>query len=529
MVKLTDILLIFHYLFLLTFNIHCSILPNWTQGKGKSVFDTLSKLNGQQTQNSFHGRRYQHFQLKKFPNSTNVRCNDGSIPGYYTRLSQSKCSRKWLIFLEGGWYCFDDNTCQSRKRTHYDLFSSEFWSSERQLGGILSNNERINPGFYDFNAVYIPYCSSDLWSGKRWKKTKGLYFHGSRILDAVIDDLSKNNRFKKAKSVDFVGSSAGGIGVLLNIDRIARRIKKSFRRKIPVNGIVDSAWFLDYPAYRQSNCTHIYDCPPETAIQKGMSLWSPRIPRRCKRFQGPNKQWRCFMGHVIYRHLKNPVFIIQSLFDDAQLQMSKVPILEGGSNQKFSYIQQLGGFAAQTLRQAKGVFAHSCVDHEILTKSNWAYLSVNNQGLHQTLAYWKLSLANKFKRSKQKLPRGRKIVQKGCPNSDKNLPQMKDPSPRQFQLIDSCHISQVTNSNNRLFLNRTLTRCADAIPLIPLCNPSCTPLSHPVSGLKMSFIDLLELYNVRINLIAKSLGTTMDGLRKMNTQQQISLLYCSSR
>ena len=65
-------------------------------------------------------------------------------------------------------------------------------------------------------------------------------------------------------------TSAGGIGVLLNIDRLVRRIRRKLNRKVFINGIVDSAWFLDYPAYRQSNCTHIYECPPENAVRKGM-------------------------------------------------------------------------------------------------------------------------------------------------------------------------------------------------------------------------------------------------------------------
>ena len=115
--------------------------------------------------------------------------------------------------------------------------------------------------------------------------------------------------------------------------------------------------------------------------------------------------------------------------------------------------------------------------------------------------------------------------------STKPKPLAMIPHPSKYQIIDSCHIGQVTNYNIEQVPpnNRTLSRCEDAIPLIPLCNPTCSPLSHPLSGLKMSFIDLLELYNVRINLIAKSLGVSMDKLRKMNTQQQISLLYCSSR
>ncbi|TGZ72170.1 hypothetical protein CRM22_002255, partial [Opisthorchis felineus] len=63
-----------------------------------------------------------------------------------------------------------------------------------------------------------------------------------------------------------------------------------------------------------------------------------------------------------------PVYIVQSLFDEAQMQMSKVPLLTGGTYGKWTYIQKLGKQVAQSLQNIRGVFAPSCIDHEILTK-----------------------------------------------------------------------------------------------------------------------------------------------------------------
>ncbi|VUZ55638.1 unnamed protein product, partial [Hymenolepis diminuta] len=57
----------------------------------------------------------------------------------------------------------------------------------------------------------------------------GYYFHGSRILTAVIDDLLRQPEFFHADKVVFAGSSAGGIGVMLNIDRLARRLRRGLR------------------------------------------------------------------------------------------------------------------------------------------------------------------------------------------------------------------------------------------------------------------------------------------------------------
>ena len=45
--------------------------------------------------------------------------------------------------------------------------------------------------------------------------------------------------------------SAGGIGVILNLDRLARRIKMA-GLKVEVRGLADSGWYLDLPI-RETN------------------------------------------------------------------------------------------------------------------------------------------------------------------------------------------------------------------------------------------------------------------------------------
>ncbi|VDO15382.1 unnamed protein product [Rodentolepis nana] len=62
-----------------------------------------------------------------------------------------------------------------------------------------------------------------------------------------------------------------------------------------------------------------------------------------------------------------PTFIIQSLFDEAQLQMSRALLLTGGSYSKLAFIQNLGRAIAKSLDTVHGVFAPACTDHEILT------------------------------------------------------------------------------------------------------------------------------------------------------------------
>lgn len=53
-------------------------------------------------------------------------------------------------------------------------------------------------------SVYVPYCSSDLYSGTRnaSTETNGRVFYGKHIIQAIIDDLIADNWIQQAEKVD---------------------------------------------------------------------------------------------------------------------------------------------------------------------------------------------------------------------------------------------------------------------------------------------------------------------------------------
>ena len=82
-------------------------------------------------------------------------CNDGSPSGYYIDYA---ASNKWLIFQQGGGWCYNEDSCWTRIGQHLEagdhgsLISSKSWSHEINEGGFFDLVE-------DFNVVKIPYCS----------------------------------------------------------------------------------------------------------------------------------------------------------------------------------------------------------------------------------------------------------------------------------------------------------------------------------------------------------------------------------
>lgn len=62
--------------------------------------------------------------------------------------------------------------------------------------------------------------------------------------------------------------SAGGTGVLLNVDRVAEQLES--HRGVQVRGLVDSGWFLDNKQYKFTDCLDTISCDPTEAIKRGI-------------------------------------------------------------------------------------------------------------------------------------------------------------------------------------------------------------------------------------------------------------------
>lgn len=64
-----------------------------------------------------------------FLSNRTVTCNDGSQAGFYLRKSLK--SKRWVVFFEGGWYCYDTKSCRSRWMRLRPLMTSAQWPETR--------------------------------------------------------------------------------------------------------------------------------------------------------------------------------------------------------------------------------------------------------------------------------------------------------------------------------------------------------------------------------------------------------------
>ena len=171
------------------------------------------------------------------------------------------------------------------------------------VGGILSPLAEENPYWHNANHVLVPYCSSDSWSGTRpsvsneseWR------FMGALILQQVIADLIPYGLGRtEGAELLLVGSSAGGLGVMLNLDNITNYLVNERKLNVTVRGVSDSGWFLDREPYEPYGSTAVGSTE---AVRKGYKLWQGVLPTACAE-QHVQEPWRCYFGYRLYPSLK---------------------------------------------------------------------------------------------------------------------------------------------------------------------------------------------------------------------------------
>jgi hypothetical protein len=175
--------------------------------------------------------------------------------------------------------------------------SSDRWPSVKTVGGILSADPDENPHFADANHVFVPYCSSDAWSGTKKGHGNKPSFLGHYIMREVIRELADFEQLLFHEELYLAGGSAGGVGVLNNVDMVADMVGPA---GLQVRGIVDSGWFLDNDPFT-SDCSHGAGgkCSVITDFIKGVKMWNARVPKRCADAY-PGEEWKCFLGYRIY-------------------------------------------------------------------------------------------------------------------------------------------------------------------------------------------------------------------------------------
>ncbi|WP_394839402.1 pectinacetylesterase family protein [Pendulispora rubella] len=147
-----------------------------------------------------------------------AKCRNGSDTGFAIRRKPD--SKKLMIYLQGGGACFNAATCTANPQS-FDFGS---WNGTQSNRGILSNTNAGNP-VKDWNAVFFPYCSGDIFGGSvESGDVPGVVgkqrFTGVANVLAYLKTIVPT--FPNVDQVLLTGSSAGGFGASISYERVAK-------------------------------------------------------------------------------------------------------------------------------------------------------------------------------------------------------------------------------------------------------------------------------------------------------------------
>jgi hypothetical protein len=151
-----------------------------------------------------------------------AKCRTGSSVGFGIRKRPN--STKLVIIFGGAGGCLNKISCDdSTTLSSYSSTNFDSWKTDSGNLGILDTSKTANP-VWDWNAVYIPYCTGDGHAGDNTGNVPNGPQNQSFVGFANVGHYMARivPTFPDLEKVLVTGLSAGGIGALYNYDRIAR-------------------------------------------------------------------------------------------------------------------------------------------------------------------------------------------------------------------------------------------------------------------------------------------------------------------
>jgi len=353
-----------------------------------------------------------------------AKCLDGTQAGYYVQPTNSTTYKnKWVIYLNGGGECDTKDACVYQ--TTGALGSSKYFEPEVDASGWFLGSDycTYNPDFCLWNHAYDPYCTQDLHSGQVTNPTEednyGLYFAGHHVFTAMLDQLDKNNNMQNAEEIILSGASAGGIGVWMNLDYLAKRYPRAKVTGMTIAGHYFYATYYDGVNHTAPGGMADFR---EEAWPHSYKLYDAYVDETCKEaFEQQGKSpAACLLSNNSLPYIESDVFIAQAMTDSVVLTGHDCwpsDYMYGEPEQQFmrewSYNMTVAMQPLMVPEESKeqhlfpknrapkrGVFAAACYTHTGFTHASPL---LNNQNFYQVFNKFYFSDTNHVKSTEFKL------------------------------------------------------------------------------------------------------------------------------
>jgi len=332
--------------------------------------------------------------LERYPNA---RCLDGSPGVYYVNLAQPPApganedapsamvgyatSRTWVVMLQGGGECVNSAECAERAGTPRG--SSELQPDEIVFdSGIqkipTSEDERARLPFAAANMVNVAYCSGDVYLGRAEDKDANALWHdGAYIVQAVLSELIRAYGLADADIIVLAGRSAGGIGLIAQIDSWADFIRSKLSPAQQSLVKIVGAPFAGFHYFHDDKQTYEAEDDKsrfvpwnEESFKRYLAYWhgDSSLPRACVD-QHADAPWQCVVANASFPYTRTPLFFSQALTDSVVMHLHDN--FDGGAfehKEQVEFAQNWGGYMRNVLKPVldhptSGLFAAACYIH----------------------------------------------------------------------------------------------------------------------------------------------------------------------
>lgn len=221
-------------------------------------------------------------------------CSNGSPYKFWVEFSET--SDNVIIFFEGGGACWDYESCTGgsfRGAANPDGLDDDHAVANQEFNGVgidakfvyplLNDNLAVSP-MADWNKVFVPYCTGDVYSGQTtvtYTDPDGVepgneFIHsGHPNILAMVNEL--NGMFSSIPRLFVSGCSAGGAGAIINYHFLRSGLNDVGRgyllddsgpiypnseatsRSLPMHNRVRSSWNVDPLIASAPNASEIMD------------------------------------------------------------------------------------------------------------------------------------------------------------------------------------------------------------------------------------------------------------------------------
>ncbi|KAJ9466998.1 Pectin acetylesterase 9 [Diplonema papillatum] len=257
-------------------------------------------------------------------------CLSGSPGGYYIGKGSGADARNWMIFFEGGGWCYDAHDCWERAQTFRG--DSATWAPATSENGIMSQNCTINPAFCEYNIVYMQYCDGNSFVSNLDQplvyNTTQLHFRGKRLIDAMLASLAAKYDLAGAEKVLLTGVSAGGLATYLNADYVRAWFRANAAALSVFKAAPLSGFFLDH---KNATAADVYEPQIKNIHRISNASAGGSMDADCvAHYAAANETWKCNFAQYVYDFVDTPIFIVNSGFDAWQSECILTAALPAG-------------------------------------------------------------------------------------------------------------------------------------------------------------------------------------------------------